>query len=83
MNGAIITLEDSVLPLTSYGSFDFISIGQQQSVRLEKDFFIPHSEYDRWQSGATPQLSIQYTDAAANTVHSLVELAPMPVGEEA
>ena len=83
VNGAIITLEDSVLLLTSYGSFDFISIGKQQNVRLEKDFFIPHSEYDLWQSGATPRLSVQYTDAAANTVQSAVELAPMLFGEEA
>ncbi len=82
VHGAIITLEDSVLP-TSYGSFDFISIGKQQSVLLEKDFFIPQREYDRWQSGATPRLSVQYTDAAANTVYRSVELIQMLVGEEA
>ena len=82
VNGAIITLEDS-LQLTSYGSFDFISIEQQKSVLLEKDFFIPQWEYDLWQEGATPQLSIQYTDAAANTMHSSIELIQMLVREEA
>jgi hypothetical protein len=82
VQGAVITLEDSSLLPTSYGSFDFISIEQQSSVRLEKDFFIPHSEYDLWQSGATPRLSVQYTDAETNTVHRSVELAPMVVGGE-
>lgn len=82
VQGAIITLEDSLLLPPSYGSFDFISIEQGNSVRLEKDFFIPQREYDLWQSGSTPRLTIQYTDAAANTVYSFVELAPMSVGED-
>ena len=81
VQGAIITLEDHV-QLTSYGSFDFISIEQGNSVRLEKDFFIPQWEYDLWQEGATPRLSVQYTDAAANTVYRSVELMEMLVGEE-
>ena len=82
VQGAIITLEDSLLLPASYGSFDFISIEQGNSVRLEKDFFIPQSEYDLWQSGATPRLSVQYTDASAITVHRSVELLKMLVGEE-
>ena len=82
VTGATITLEDSLLPDKTYGSFTLVSIRDRESVRLSGDFTIPRREYDQWQEGDTPQLRIEFKDAAGNTVERLIELAPMPVEEE-
>ncbi len=57
---ATITLEDSLLPGQSCGTF----------LRL----VIPRREYDQWQSGPTPQLRIEFKNGAGQTVQRMIEL---------
>ena len=79
---ATITLEDSLFPDTSYGRFEHVSIGLQDSVRLREVFLVARSEYEVWQAGGTPHLRIQFRDAAGKTVERLIELAPGLMEEE-
>jgi hypothetical protein len=78
---AAFTLEDSLLPDTSYGSITNVPIAHRRSVGLSGDFTITRYEYDLWAYGAMPQLRITYTDASGSIVRRTIELAPMPPAE--
>ncbi len=80
---ATITLEDSLLPGQSYGTFlPPVDIRYQESARVSGSFVIPRREYEQWQSGPTPQLRIEFKNAAGQTVQRMIELTFMPLGEE-
>ena len=80
---ATITLEDSLLLGQSYGTFlPPVDIRYRESARVSGFFVIPRREYERWQTGPTPQLRIEFKDATGQTVQRPVELFPMPFAEE-
>ncbi len=83
VNDAAITLEDSLLPGQTYGSFiTRVYILDRESVRVSDEFTIPRREYEHWQEGRIPSLIIEYMDANGNTIQRPIELAQMPLGEE-
>ena len=83
VNDTAITLEDSLLPGQTYGSFiTRVYILDRESARVSDQFTIPRREYEDWQEGGTPLLIIDYMDANGNTIHRPIELAQMPLGEE-
>ena len=83
VNDATIMLEDSFLPGEPYGSFITpVYFQDRESVRLSDRFTIPRREYEGWQKGRTPSLTIDYMDADGNTVRRPIELVPMLLGEK-
>ena len=82
VNGATITLEDSVLVGSTYTTFPTTAIPAGSNVRLDGAITIPHSEYDLWQAGGTPHMEIEFRSAQGETIHRLIEMSPKPVGEE-
>ena len=79
---ATITLWDSVQPGVAYGSFPLASIAYRDNARLAANFTVPKSEYDSWHQGKQPNLQVNFTDGAANSVQRPVELSWMPMGGE-
>ena len=76
--GATITLEDSVEPGKTYGSFgSTISVGDRGSATLRGTFTVPAAEYRFWQIGSTPRVMIQFQDSAGRTVRRAIELSEM------
>ena len=83
VNDATITLEDSLLPGETYGSYlTPVYVQPRESVRLSDHFTIPRREYEYWQEGGTPSLTIKFRDPDGNTILRMIELAPMLVGGE-
>ena len=82
VNGATITLEDSVLVGNAYTTFPTMAIPAGSNVSLTGTITIPHSEYDLWQAGGTPRMDIEFRNAQGETIHRLIEMSPKPVGEE-
>ena len=83
VNNATIMLEDSFLPGEPYGSFITpVYFQDRESVRLSDRFTIPRREYEGWQEGRTPRLTIDYMDADGNTIRRPIELVPMLLGEK-
>jgi hypothetical protein len=82
VNGATITLEDSVLVGNTYTTFPTTAIPSGASAKLNAAVTLPHSEYDLWQAGGTPHIEIEFRNARGETVHRLIEMSPKPVGEE-
>lgn len=83
VNGATVMLEDSFLPGEPYGSFITpVYFQDRASVRLSDRFTIPRREYEGWQEGRTPRLTIEFMDADGNTLRRPIELAPMLLGEK-
>ena len=83
VNNATVMLGDSFLHGEPYGSFITPGYFQaRESVRLSDRFTIPRREYEGWQEGRTPRLTIDYMDANGNTIHRPIELAQMLLGEE-
>ena len=82
VNDATIMLEDSFLPGEPYGSFITpVYFQDRESVRLSDRFTIPRREYEGWQEGRTPRLTIEFMDANGNTIRRPIELVPMLLGE--
>ena len=82
VNGATITLEDSVLVGNTYTTFPSTAIPAGASVTLSTAVTLPHSEYDLWQAGGTPHIELEFQNAQGESVHRLIEMSPKPVGEE-
>ncbi len=83
VDDATIMLEDSFLPGEPYGSFITpVYFQDRASVRLSDRFTIPRREYEGWQEGRTPRLTIEFMDANGNTIRRPIELAQMPLGEK-
>jgi hypothetical protein len=82
VNGATITLEDSVLVGNTYTTFPTTAIPAGSNVRLTGAITIPHSEYDLWQAGGTPHMEIEFRNAQGETIHRLIEMSPKPMGRE-
>jgi len=82
INGATITLEDSVLIGNAYTTFPTTAIPAGSNVSLTGPITVPHSEYDLWQAGGTPRMEIEFRNAQGDTIHRLIEMSPKPVGVE-
>ncbi len=83
VSGATVTLQDSFLIDTDYGTFPgTISIPDRDSVRISANFTVSRAEYDSWQSGGTPRLRVDYQNNSGNAVRRTIELAEGLAGEE-
>ncbi len=82
VSGAVVTLEDGLLPGQGYGSIASVTIDDGGATSLSGNFTIPESEYQRWQTGVLPRLYIDYTDRNRSRARRLIELAPAPLGEQ-
>jgi hypothetical protein len=79
---ATLTLGDPFLPGEAWGTFYTAYIEDRDGVRVSGEVVVPAHEYQRWQQGAMPHLSIDYQSAAGERFRSTVELVRMPLGEE-
>lgn len=74
---ATVALEDCRLTGNGYGSFPgTVSLGDKASVQIAGEFTIPKEEYDHWQDGSKPYLTISYQDAAGNAQKRPIEMTP-------
>jgi hypothetical protein len=64
-----------------FGTYAGVYLADHANIRLAADFTISREEYDRWQNGNTPMLRIEYQQNG-NSIHRMVELLALPVGEE-
>ena len=78
--GAYVVLGDSLF-LEAYTVFQNVRMDYQGHVFLSGDTYVPAWEYDQWQRGGRPNLSVEYQDAAGNPVMRMVELIEMPLGD--
>jgi predicted RecA/RadA family phage recombinase len=78
---ATINLGDSVLAGQTYATFPGINISSRASAVVSSSVTIPAREYQSWQQGGTPYLTIQFTDTTGNNRLEAVELTRGPVGE--
>lgn len=69
-------------PAETYGSIAGVSISADAGVPVSGSFSIPAAEYESWQGGGVPRLSIEFTDAAGHQVYRIIELVPGPAGEQ-
>jgi len=82
VNGAAITLDDSVLVGNTYTTFPTTAIRAGSSTKLIGAVTIPHGEYDLWLAGGTPRMEIEFRNAQGETIHRLIEMSPKPTGRE-
>jgi hypothetical protein len=80
--GATLTLADPIFREEAWGSFHIAYLADRDRARISGEVVIPTHELERWKEGATPYLFIEYEIAAGERFESIVELAPMPLGEE-
>jgi hypothetical protein len=81
LDSATVKLRDRTLSSTVYGSFTVGPLGDRESARLTGTFTVPCYEYEYWQMGGVPFLSLEFTDAAGNPVNQMIDLAPSFGGE--
>jgi hypothetical protein len=76
--GAYVSLDDA-LRLAIYAAFQNVHIDHGGQVILTADITVPVLEYQSWERGARPNLSIMYQDSFGNVFTKLVELVRMPL----
>ena len=74
VSNATITLVDSMLPNKAYATFQGISITSDDSATVSSSVTIPSREYQGWQQGAPPLLTVQFIDLNGNNRLEAVEL---------
>lgn len=74
VSNATISLQDSVLPGQMYATFQGISISNKGSATVSSSVLIPAREYQNWQQGASPRLTVQFIDLDGNNRLEAVEL---------
>lgn len=74
VSNATISLVDSMLPNQTYATFQGISITSNDSATVSTSVTIPSREYQAWQQGAPPSLTVQFTDLNGNNRLEPVEL---------
>lgn len=74
---ATVALEDCRLVGSAYGSFPgTVAVADKASVQIAGEFTIPKEEYDHWQDGSKPYLTISYQDASGNAQKRPIEMTP-------
>lgn len=76
---ARITVQNSLVPNGEFGSFPEFSIASGQAADLTQTLNLPQREFQRWQTGATPQFVISYVDANGSNVQGRIELIRRPL----
>jgi hypothetical protein len=79
VSNATVQVRDPVIRGLNYGSFPNVDIPAGQKLSLSGIVRIPQREYQNWRMGRTPNLTIEYTDAAGNHVRRPIQIAPDPV----
>lgn len=79
--GAMVLLEDSLLPGDPYAQWQSLTLFDRESVRVEAWVTLPQREFEQWQRGLRPLLWVEYHDQADNTFRSRVELIQDVVGD--
>jgi hypothetical protein len=74
VSNATLRLVDPLLPNTVYATFTGISIPDRESAVVSSSVTIPAREYQSWQQGAPPRLTIEFTDASGAQRLETVEL---------
>jgi len=77
--GAYVILDDLLL-LEPYMVLQNVNIDYLGQVIVSGDITVPAWEYDQWQRGMRPNLSIIYQDSSGNTISRPVELIQMRLG---
>jgi hypothetical protein len=79
VSNATVLLHDWVIHDQHYGSFSAVTLSAGQTVQLSGRFRIPQREYQNWQQGRPPGLTILYADARGNTVRRPIAMSRRPV----
>lgn len=82
VTNATVALEGYTPLAETYGSIAGVSISADAAVPVSASFAIPAAEYESWQEGGVPHLSIEFTDAAGHQVRRMIELVPGQAGEQ-
>jgi len=80
VSGATIRISDRFMNETKW-SLGGVSIEDRQSVVVSGEFAVAQSEYENWQRGGSPHLTVEYQNAQGVKVQRVVELARMFIGE--
>ncbi len=70
--GATVELR-GFLDLETYASFPAVDVADRAHVRLTREVTVPAAEYQPWERGVAPWLTIEYLDAAGESRHSTAE----------
>jgi hypothetical protein len=79
VSNATVLLHDWVIHDQRYGSFSGVNVSAGQTVQLSGRFQIPQREYQNWQRGRPPGLTILYADATGSTVRRPLDVSRRPV----
>ncbi len=79
--GATVELRGFLAPET-YASFPGVDVADRARVRLTREITVPAAEYEAWERGVAPWLTIEFLDAAGESRRSTAEAAPAPFSEE-
>lgn len=80
VNGATIRMSDH-LTNQSMWSFAGVSIEDRRSIVVSGEFTVAQSEYENWQKGGTPNLTVEFQNAQGEKIQRTVELIRMFIGE--
>jgi hypothetical protein len=78
LSNATITLQDSFVPGSVYWSVDDVSIAPNESTVLTQTVTVPKREYDQWQQGGQPNVTIRFRDSKNQNRKQRVELLRQP-----
>jgi len=81
VTNATLSLVDSVQPDQTYATFSSVSISSGDNALITASATVPAREYQSWQNGSQPRLTIAFTDSSGTNRLEVVELGPGPVGE--
>jgi hypothetical protein len=83
VTNATVRLESSLVHDPPYAALAEVSLPDRDSVVVGSTLIVPAHEYEYWEAGGKPRLSIQFTNAAGEPVQRGIELIEMPLwGEE-
>ena len=80
--GATVELTGTVHPQHVYATWNVVDIPAGGAVRLGRDLSVPSAEYDAWQRGQAPHLTIRFQDGAGNDRLHSAELVGTIFAEE-
>lgn len=80
--GATVQLRGFLYPEQVYASFPAVDIAENAHTRLTQEVTVPAQEYEAWQRGLAPRLSIEYVDAAGDSRQATAETSRGILGEE-
>lgn len=82
VEGATVSLENPLDIEVPYGTYVITSLETQDSVRFDIEATVPRAEYDAWQAGMAPRVTIAYVDGDGEPVTRHVEIVAVRLDEE-